>query len=105
MTMDYTRYTKENGGRVIVLLLLFLLSLYQLHSMGLVGMALICSLPLIILGLYIIFQYKMASFWTIFIINYLIMGLNRYYSIPIPVTGITIFPQILLLMVCIFDIR
>ena len=103
--MDYTRYTKENGGRVIVLLLLFLLSLYQLHSMGLVGMALVCSLPILFVGLLLVFQYKMASLWTIFIINYIVMGFTRYYPIPVPVTGLTLFPQILLLMVCIFDIR
>ena len=105
MTKHFTTYTKENGGRVIVLLLLFLMSLYQLHTMGIVGMAMVCSIPLLVFGLYIVFQYKMAAFWVIFVINYLIMGLNRYYAVPIPVTGLTIFPQLLLLTVCIFDIR
>ena len=104
MIRELTKY-KENGGRVILLLLLFLLSLYQLYTMGIVGMALVCCIPLLILGLYFVFQYKMATFWAIFIINYLIMGLIRYYSLPIPVTALTIFPQILLLMVCLFDIR
>ena len=104
MTRDFTKYTKENGGRVIVLLLLFIISLYQLHSMGLVGMALVCSLPILFVGLLLVFQYKMASLWTIFIINYIVMGFTRYYPIPVPVTGLTLFPQILLLMVCITNI-
>ena len=73
--------------------------------MGIMGMALVCMIPVLIAGLYFSFQYKMAIFWYIFIMNYIVMGLTRYYSIPIPVTALTIMPQIFLIMVCIFDIR
>ena len=94
-----------SGGRVILLFLLFLISLYEFHSMGIMGMALVCMIPVMIVGLYLSFQYKMLLFWYIFVMNYIVMALYRYYSIPVPVTALTIMPQILLLMVCIFDIR
>lgn len=94
-----------SGGRVFLLFLLFLISLYEFYSMGIMGMALICLIPLLIGGLIFAFQFKMAVFWFIFIMNYIIMGLTRYYYLPVPVTALTIMPQIFLIMICIFDIR
>lgn len=94
-----------SGGRVFLLFLLFLISLYEFYSMGIMGMALICLIPLLIGGLIFAFQFKMAVFWFIFIMNYIIMGLTRYYNLPVPVTALTIMPQILLIMICIIDIR
>ena len=94
-----------SGGRVTLLFLLFLLSLFEFYLMGIVGMALICVIPLIIAGIYFSFQHKMAIFWLIFIINYTIMGISRYFVIPIPLTTTTILPQIFLLFVCLLDIR
>ena len=94
-----------SGGRVFVLFLLFLLSLYEFYSMGIMGMALVCMIPVLIAGLYFAFQYKMIVFWYVFIMNYIVMGLTRYYEIPLPITALTFMPQILLLMVCIWDIR
>ena len=105
MTNNLSTYTKENRGRVLLLFLLFLLALYELYSAGLPGMAVVCLIPLIIAGGYFAFQYKMALFWLIFLINYIIMGLNRYFILPLPITAFTIFPQIILTMVCILDIR
>lgn len=90
---------------MLVLFLLFLISLYEFYSMGIMGMALVCLIPLFIGGVIFSFQYKMAIFWYIFLINYLIMGLTRYYYISVPVTALTIMPQIFLIMICIFDIR
>lgn len=105
MTNRFTTYSRENGGRVLLLFLLFLIALYEFYSMGIVGMALVCMIPLMIAGLYFTFQQKMAIFWFIFIMNYIIMGLTRYYNLHVPVTALTIMPQLLLIMVCIFDIR
>lgn len=94
-----------SGGRVIILFLLFLLSLYEFYSMGIMGMAIVCMIPLMIVGIYIAFNFKMVLFWYIFIINYIIMGVTRYYYISIPVTALTILPQFFLIFVCILDIR
>ena len=102
---NLTTYSRENGGRVLALFLLFLLALYEFYSMGITGMALVCTIPLLIVGVYVAFQYKMAIFWFIFAANYFIMGIIRYYSVHAPITVITIIPQILLLMVAVIDIR
>lgn len=89
----------------MLLFLLFFLSLFELYSMGIVGMALICMIPVMIVGLYVAFQFKMAVFWYIFVMNFIIMGLDRYGYVPVPITALTVAPQFLLIMVCIWDIR
>lgn len=103
MTNSLSTYTKENRGRVLILFLLFLLSLYELYSFGLPGMVVVCMIPILIAGAYYAFLYKMMMFWLIFILNYIIMGLNRYIALPLPVYAFTFLPQILLSMVCIID--
>jgi len=105
MTNSLSTYTKENRGRVLILFLLFLLSLYELDSAGLPGMAIVCIIPMMIVGVYFAFRNEMILFWLIFFINYFIMGLNRYFTLPLPITAFTILPQIILTMVCIIDIR
>ena len=66
-------YAKENGGRVSLLFLLFLLALYQLITAGLNAFAIICFIPVIIIGIIISFRHSMFLFWMLFAINYLIM--------------------------------
>lgn len=105
MTNNLSTYAKDNRGRVFVLFLLFLLSLYELYTAGIASMGIVCMIPIMIVGLCLSFQYKMAVFWFIFFINYTILGIGRYYSLPVPVTTVTILPQILLSMICIYDIR
>lgn len=105
MTKSFSTYTKENRGRVLILFLLFLLALFELYSVGITGMAAVCMVPVLIAGIYFAFQFKMMVFWFIFFINFTIMGLNRYFTLPIQISALTILPQIVLFMVCIFDIR
>ncbi len=105
MTNRVLEYAHENGRRVISLLLLFIIFIYELYTSGLAGTALICSIPFLIVGIYITFKNKLNIFWIVFVTNYIIMGVNRYYSIPVPVTAVTLIPQIVLLIVCAIDIR
>jgi len=105
LSQRFADYRSQAGGRVLILFLLFLLALYEFYSMGITGYALVCMIPLSIVFILFSFQHKMVVFWYIFIINYIIMGLSRYYSIPIPITVLTIIPQIFLLAVCIWDVR
>lgn len=105
LSQRFADYKSQAGGRVFILFLLFILAIYEFYSMGIVGYALVCMVPLAIVFLLFSFRHKMVVFWYIFIINYIIMGLSRYYSIPIPITALTIMPQIFLLMVCIWDVR
>ena len=102
---DVITYSRENGGRVLVLFLLFLLALYELISTGLPAMAIVSIIPLLIAGVYFVFQYKMTVFWFLFFANYLIMGINRYFQIPVPITTLTLLPEIMLLITLVIDIR
>lgn len=105
LSQRFADYKSQAGGRVLILFLLFLLALYEFYSMGITGYALVCMIPLSIVFIIFSFQHKMVVFWYIFIINYTIMGLTRYYAVSIPITVLTIIPQIFLLAVCIWDIR
>ena len=105
LSQRFSDYKSQAGGRVLILFLLFLLALYEFYSMGITGYALVCMIPLSIVFIIFSFQHKMVVFWYIFIINYTIMGLTRYFFIPIPITVLTIIPQIFLLAVCVWDIR
>ena len=65
-------YAKENGGRVSILFLLFLLALYQLTTAGLPAFAIICFIPVIVITVILSFRHGMFLFWLLFAINYTI---------------------------------
>jgi hypothetical protein len=96
-------YMKEMGGRVVVLFLLFLLSLYCLYSNGIPGFALVCSIPAIPVLLYIIFKHKMLVFWFLFIANYFIMGFIKYHTLPVPTSLPCELIELCLLMALFID--
>lgn len=99
----FTEYIKENGGRVIVLFLLFLLAIYELHTSGLNNFAIICALPLIPLFVYVGFKYKMLIFWTLFVFNYFVMYLNKIGYMPIQSSLPNELFEILLIIIAIID--
>ncbi len=78
--LTFTTYAKENGGRVSILFLLFLLALYELVTAGLNAFSIICILPLFPLILIGIVRKGMLSFWTLIILNYFIM----WHGMPLP---------------------
>jgi len=99
-----SEFTNENGGRVIILLLLFSLAIYEFITAGFTPFTIVCILPLIVLLVYLAFKGKMFTFWVLIIINYFI----QWKSFPLP--GIpTSLPnemlQILLLIIALIDNR
>lgn len=98
-----SEYAHENGGRVVLLFLLFFLAIYQFTSSGLNSLALICVSPLVILFVYIAFKQRMFTFWALIVINYLIQ--MKDVSLPIPTSLPNEMLQILLLAIAIIDIR
>jgi hypothetical protein len=98
-----SEYTHENGGRVLLLFLLFLLALYQLISSGLNSLAIICASPLIIVFVYFAFSQRMFTFWALIVINYFIQ--MKDISLPIPMSLPNEMLEILLLAIAIIDIR
>ena len=98
-----SEYSHENGGRVLLLFLLFLLALYELVTAGLPAFVVICVLPLIILYIIAAFRWKMMTFWMLFFINYFIQ--MKDISLPVPMSLPNEMLQILLIAFAIIDIK
>ena len=107
MNKGITTYTQENGGRAILLFLLFGLAIYQFVNAGFSAFAIVCSFPLIILSVYVAFRYRMAAFWALFFINYFVQwfGKNQWLPSGIPMSMYNEMLEILLLVIAIIDAR
>ena len=100
----FKTYTQENGGRVLLLLLLFSLALYQLITSGITGFALICLIPILVLFVYLAFKYRMLVFWILCIVNYIIF-LRGILFLPIPMSLYNEMLEIILLVIAIIDVK
>ena len=98
-----SEYSHENGGRVLLLFLLFLLALYEFGTAGFPAFAIVCGLPFVILYIYVAFKWRMLTFWTLIIINYLIQ--MKDISLPVPMSLPNEMLQIILLAIAIVDAR
>ena len=104
MTNSISTYSRENGGRVILLFLLFLLAIYQFFNAGFSAFAIVCMIPCLIVGAIAVFKWKMTAFWILFIINYFIQW-KEVPPLGIPVSLPNELLQILLLGIAIIDAR
>ena len=102
-----SEYTGENGGRVLILFLLFLLSLYSFINSGINGMAMYLALPFSILFVYLAFSNRMFAFWLLFLINYFVMFLGKEQLWPsgIPSSLPNELLEIVLIAIAIIDLR
>ena len=98
-----SEFSHENGGRVLLLFLLFLLAIYEFVTAGFSTFAIICILPLIVLAIYIAFRWKMSCFWMLITINYFIQ--MKDISIPIPLSLPNEMLQLILLAIAVIDAR
>ena len=98
-----SEYTHENGGRVILLFLLFSLAIYLFINAGFNAFAVICLSPLAILFVYATFKWKKGVFGALIIVNWFIM--NRNLSLPFPVSLADESLELLLIAIAIIDIR
>ena len=103
MTNTFKTYSRENGGRVLLLFLLFLLAIYQLTHAGFSSFAVVCLIPLIILAVYCEFKWKMIAFWALIIFNYFVQMKDVAISLPVPLSLPNEMLQIILLAVAIID--
>ncbi len=93
------------GLRSVLLLILFVVSLYEFKSMGLVGMGMVCAIPVAVIVVYIAFRWKMSTFWMLFVLNYFLMFLERYGYIPMPTSLPNELFEIVLLCIAIIDAK
>ena len=107
MTKNIATYTQETGGRALLLFLLFGLAIYQFINAGFSAFAIICLSPLLIIACYVVFKYRMAAFWALFIINYFVQWFNKNQWLPsgIPISIYNEILEILLLIIAIIDAR
>ncbi len=96
-------YTKENGGRVSLLFLLFLLAIYEFITAGFSAFAVVCLTPLLALFVLAAFHFRMFTFWTLIIINYFLQVKGLHLPIPISLPNEML--EIILLALAIIDVK
>ena len=99
-----SEYTHENGGRVLLLFLLFALAIYEFIHAGFNSFAVICLSPLAILFVYAVFRWKMGVFWALIVVNWFVQ-FKQFDSIPIPKSLADEMLELLLIAMAIIDIR
>lgn len=104
MTNSITTYSRENGGRVLLLFLLFLLSIYQFITAGFTAFAIVCIIPLLVFGAFAVFKWRMSAFWLLILINYFIQW-REFPYLGIPMSLPNEMLQLLLLGIAIIDAR
>lgn len=97
-------YAKDNGGRVSLLLLLFLLAIYEFVHAGFSAFAVICLLPVLFLLVIALFHYRMLAFWALIIINYFLQ-MKDFPSIGIPMSLYNEMFELILLAIAIIDFQ
>ena len=97
-------YAKDNGGRVSLLLLLFLVAIYEFISAGFPVFAIICISPAIILFVIGSFKYRMLLFWLLVVYNYIVQ-MQDFPKPPGPMSVPNEMMQLALLAIALIDIE
>ncbi len=100
-----SEYAGKNGGRVLLLFLLFLLAIYEFVHSGFNAFAIICVIPCLIIAIYIIFKWKMSAFWALIVINYILQMKNSPMPSGIPLSLWDELLELTLIAVAIIDLR
>lgn len=103
-TNTIRNYSKENGGRAVLLLLLFFLAIYNFITSGYSAFVTVISIPALMMLGYIFFKSKTTLFYTLFSINFFIMFITRHFYIPIPVSMVNEMLELLLLALALLDV-
>ena len=107
MQNKFATYTDGNGGRAILLFLLFSVAIYQFVSVGIGPFAMICLSPLVKAAIYVAFRWRTATFWLLFFINYFLQWFNKngWLHGGIPLSFYNEGLEIMLLVIAIIDSR
>ena len=97
-------YAKDNGGRVLLLLLLFLLAIYEFYSAGFPAFAVVCAIPLLVLFFIGSFRYRMFLFWILVFYNYFVQMLD-FPKLPGPISLPNELLELSLLAIALIDIE
>lgn len=107
MTNHVVAYSRENGGRVILLFLLFFLAMYQFFTAGLPAFAVVCLIPLVIPAIYASFHWQMSTFWALIFVNYFIQFFGKLQLLPngIPMSIYNELLELMLIGIALIDVR
>ena len=99
-----SEYAHENGGRVLLLFLLFCLALYEFLTQCLPALAIICLIPLVLVLIYTTFKWRLSSFWLLIFFNYFTQ-MKGFFFLPVPLSLPNELLQLLLIGLAIIDSR
>ncbi len=100
---NYKSYVDHNGGRVLLLFLLFLIAIYEFATAGFSAFAIVCLLPVFALFIIAAIRYRMFAFWVLILVNYLIQ--MKDLPLPIPMSLPNELLEITLLALAIIDVK
>ena len=99
---SYSSITSNlNGGRILLLLLLFSLAIYELVTAGFNAFAIICSIPILVLIAIAAFHNGMFLFWVLVIVNNFLQMKDIHLPVPMSLPNEMI--EILLLALAIIN--
>ena len=98
-------YTGLNGGRVLLLLLLFFIAIYEFISSGFNSFAIICAIPIILVLAIVVFRVQMITFWALIIINYILQWKDAPLPHGIPTSLYNEMLEIILIALAIIDTK
>ena len=101
----FKTYAQENGGRVALLILLFLLAIYEFGTAGFSAFAVVCAIPVLILLVIATFHYPMLSFWALIVINYIVQWHSGLLPRGIPISMYNEMFEIILLALAIINVK
>lgn len=103
--LTFTTYAKENGGRVSILFLLFLLAIYSFINSGFGVFATVCGIPILVLITLSAFRYRMLCFWALIVMNYIIQWHSIKLPSGIPMSMYNEMLEVILLSLVIIDTK
>jgi hypothetical protein len=98
-----SEYSRENGGRALLLFLLFLLAIYEFVTAGFSAFAMVCLLPFLVLFIYAAFTWRMFTFWVLIVVNYFLQW--KEIKLPFPMSLPNEMLEIILLAIAVIDSR
>lgn len=103
MGINAFRNHRDNGGRVSLLFLLFLLAIYEFVTAGFSAFAIICLSPILVLSVISTFHYRLFIFWALIIINNFLQ--MKDVHLPVPMSLPNEMLEIILLALAIIDVE
>lgn len=104
MVTAFKTYARDNGGRVSLLFLLFLLAIYEFITAGFPAFAVVCLIPVLVLLVLAAFHFRMLTFWALIFINYFVQWKN-FPSTGLPMSLYNEMLEIILIALAIIDVK